>query len=80
MSDYLVAALFLGSDDLPPKSIKTYQYVVSEKCLKNIEFGRLRTGKGEWYRPYHITNSEGYNYRNSKVIFLAWKPFELILI
>lgn len=56
--------------------MKTYQYIVSEKIWKNIEFGRLSNGKGEWYRPYRITNSEGYTYRSSKVIFLAWKPFE----
>jgi len=65
-----VKTVFLDGKDKLPKNHKSYNYLMSDFLVKSIDIGTRDTDK--WVK-YEITNNDGFNYRGSKVIFIAYK-------
>lgn len=65
-----VKTVFLDGKDKLPKNYKSYNYLMTDSLVKSIDIGTRDTDK--WVE-YEITNNDGFNYRGSKVIFIAYK-------
>lgn len=79
MNEYLVTTLFLDNTKSVPKSVtKTYDYIINESLFNQIEVGPSAGSDGTtvYLTSYSIQNTEGYDYRGSKVVFLMIKPYK----
>ena len=79
MNEYLVTTLFLDNTKSVPKSVaKTYDYIISDSLFSKIEVGpSAGSDKTTIYlTSYNIQNTDGYDYRGSKVVFLMAKPYK----
>lgn len=65
-----VKTVFLSSKDELPKNYKSYNYLMDDSLAKSIDIGIRDINK--WVK-YEIINNDGFNYRGSKVIFIAYK-------
>ena len=65
-----VKTVFLDDKDRLPKNYKSYNYLMTDSLVKGIDIGLRDTDK--WVE-YEIINRDGFNYRGSKVIFIAYK-------
>lgn len=65
-----VKTVFLDGKDRLPKNYKSYNYLMTDSLVKSVDIGTRDTDK--WVE-YEITNNDGFNYRGSKVIFIAYK-------
>ena len=68
-----VKTVFLDVKDRLPKNYKSYNYLIDDILVNGLDIG-LRDGD-KWVE-YEITNNDGFNYRGSKVIFIAYKDVE----
>ncbi len=79
MNEYLVTTLFLDNTKSVPKSVtKTYDYIINESLFNQIEVGPSAGSDGTtvYLTSYNIQNTDGYDYRGSKVVFLMVKPYK----
>lgn len=65
-----VKTVFLDGKDKLPKNYKSYNYLMTDSLVKSIDIGTRHFD--EWVE-YEITNNDGFNYRGSKVIFIAYR-------
>lgn len=65
-----VKTVFLDGKDKLPKNYKSYNYLMSDSLVKSVDIGTRDINK--WVK-YEIINNDGFNYRGSKVIFIAYK-------
>ena len=78
MNKYLVTTLFLDNTKSVPKTVtKTYDYIINESLFNQIEIGPTAGSDGTavYLTSYNIQNTDGYDYRGSKVAFLMVKPY-----
>ena len=68
-----VKTVFLDGKDRLPKNYKSYNYLIDNTLVNGLDIGLRDTDK--WVE-YEITNNDGFNYRGSKVIFIAYKDVE----
>lgn len=61
----IVKVVFLDSKCKLPKKYKSYNYLIRDNLVD--------CRNDEYYALYEITNDAGFNYRGSKVIFIAYK-------
>lgn len=66
----IVKTVFLDGKDKLPKNYKSYSYLMTDSLIKVIDIGTRDFD--EWVE-YEITNNNGFNYRGSKVIFIAYR-------
>ena len=79
MNKYLVTTLFLDNTKSVPKSVtKTYDYIIDESLFNQIEVGPSAGSDRTtvYLTSYNIQNTDGYDYRGSKVVFLMIKPYK----
>jgi len=79
MNKYLVTTLFLDNTKSVPKSVtKTYDYIIEDSLFSQIEVGPSAGSDRTtiYLTSYNIQNTDGYDYRGSKVVFLAVKPYK----
>lgn len=65
-----VKTVFLDGKDKLPKNYKSYSYLIEDSLVNSIDIGTRDTDK--WVK-YEITNNDGFSYRGSKVIFIAYR-------
>ena len=65
-----VKTVFLDDKDRLPKNYKSYNYLIDDTLVNGLDIGLRDTDK--WVE-YEITNNDGFNYRGSKVVFIAYK-------
>ena len=78
MNEYLVTTLFLDNTKSVPKTVaKTYDYIINESLFNQIEVGPTAGSDGTtvYLTSYNIQNTDGYDYRGSKVVFLMVKLY-----
>lgn len=79
MNKYLVTTLFLDNTKSVPKSVtKTYDYIIEDSLFSQIEVGPSAGSDRTtiYLTSYNIQNTDGYDYRGSKVVFLMVKPYK----
>lgn len=64
----IVKVVFLDSKYKLPKKYKSYNYLIRDSLIECRD--------DEYYTLYEITNDAGFNYRGSKVIFIAYKDLD----
>lgn len=64
----IVKVVFLDSKYKLPKKYKSYNYLIRDNLIECRD--------DEYYALYEITNDAGFNYRGSKVIFIAYKDLD----
>ncbi len=69
-----VKTVFLDDKDRLPKNYKSYNYLMADSLVKAIDIGLRDTDK--WIK-YEIINRDGFNYRGSKVIFIAYRDINI---
>ena len=65
-----VKTVFLDGKDRLPKNYKSYNYLIDDILINGLDIGLRDYDK--WVE-YEIINNDGFNYRGSKVIFIAYK-------
>ena len=66
----IIKTVFLDGKDKLPKNYKSYNYLIEDSQINGIDIGIRDNDK--WVK-YEITNNDGFNYRGSKVIFIAYR-------
>ena len=69
----IVKTVFLDDKDKLPKNYKSYNYLMDDSLVNSIDIGIRDNDK--WVK-YEITNNDGFNYRGSKVIFIAYRDID----
>ena len=69
----IVKVVFLDGKDELPKNYKSYNYLMDDSLVNSIDIGVRDIDK--WVK-YEITNNSGFNYRGSRVIFIAYRRLE----
>lgn len=65
-----VKTVFLDDKGKLPKNYKSYNYLIDDTLANSLDIGFRDDEKCV---EYEITNNDGFNYRGSKVIFIAYK-------
>lgn len=69
----IIKTVFLDDKDKLPKNYKSYNYLMDDSLVNSIDIGFRDNDK--WVK-YEITNNDGFNYRGSKVIFIAYRDID----
>ena len=65
-----IKTVFLDDKGKLPKNYKSYNYLIDDTLVTNIVIG---FHEARHWVSYEITNNDGFNYRGSKVIFIAYR-------